>query len=145
MPSLLHFPAPGPEDALVLSAGDSVSPAGYSCPFGNKACFLWKDYVQEGGCYGLFRIIFLWHSIMTYLRSQVIKPATLSSLGKETSQFQRAINLTCIKDLLWDEIRCALEVHLFLSIVKTRSWERLIRVLPTSCRNSRTEASYLTV
>lgn len=38
--------------------------------------------------------------IMSYLRSQVIKSATLSSLGKETSQFQRAINLTCIKDLL---------------------------------------------
>lgn len=110
--------------------------------FSKQSVFLWKDYNQEGVCYGLFRIIFLWHPIMSYLRSQVIKPATLSSLGKETSQFQRAINLTCIKDLLWDEIKCALEMCLFLSIVNTRSLERFICVLPTSCRNSRTEASY---
>lgn len=100
MPSLLHFPAPGPEDALDLPTGDLVSPAGYSWPFGNKVYFLWKYYVQEGVCCGLFRIIVLWHPIMSYLRSQVIKPATLSSLGKETSQFRRAIYLTCVKDLL---------------------------------------------
>lgn len=31
---------------------------------------------------------------------------------------------------------------LFFSIVSTRSLERFICVLPTSCRNSRTEASY---
>lgn len=69
-------------------------------PFWEQSTFLWKDYVQEGVCYSLFRIIFLWYSIMSYLRSQVIKPAILSSLRKETSQFQRTINLTYIKDLL---------------------------------------------
>lgn len=44
--------------------------------FWKQSVFLWKDDVQEGVCCRLFRIIFLWHPIMSYLRSQVIKPAT---------------------------------------------------------------------
>lgn len=76
MPALL--PLPASEDALFLSAGDSVSPAGRTCTVAlwEQSMFLWKGYVQEGVCCGLFRMIFLRHFIMSYLRSQVISPAT---------------------------------------------------------------------
>lgn len=100
MPSFLHFPAPGPEDAPGSANRRLSCSYRLQLAFWEQSAFLWKYYVQEGVCCGLFRIIVLWHPIMSYLRSQVIKPATLSSLGKETSQFQRAMNLTCIKDLL---------------------------------------------